>query len=115
MSSHAPPGAWPKTLPPPNAAQVSGFMLNDACVPLQPMFDILAAYALLDADQAQCFYVGADIRRGMPIMFLAALFNNVAAQIVVRSAEAAVEEREAKGPRRRGRSVHPPRSRHDRE
>ena len=74
--------------------QVSRFMLDGACDPLQPAFDALVRMGLLEQRDAECFYIFADVEAGCYLLIVAAVFLNVCNQVVCRRARACVRARQ---------------------
>ena len=74
--------------------QVSRFMLDGACDPLQPAFDALVRMGLLEQRDAECFYIFADVEAGCYLLIIAAVCLNVCNQVVCRRARACVRARQ---------------------
>ena len=75
--------------------QVSQFMVDDACNGVEKLMrDLLVPYHLMKRDDATCFYVQAKITRGCYIIFAAVALGTAACQVVRRTGESALKDRE---------------------
>jgi hypothetical protein len=73
--------------------QVSKFMVDDACAPLEDvMRHLLVPYGLMRRQDAQCFYVSAEIYRGCFVVMAACALSTLACQLVRRLSVAASQD-----------------------
>eukprot|EP00948_MAST-09A_sp_MAST-9A-sp1_P001989 g1989.t1 len=76
--------------------QVSGFMVGSECDAIQPMLDSMVNLNVIEKTDGTCFYVDASVRYGTWILLAASIMLNISTQFVVRAAETALEDREAR-------------------
>ena len=76
--------------------QVSRFMVGGACNQLQPTFDLLVRLDLLNADDNECFYLGASIENGCYLLIAASLLLGLCNRVVCNRARSCVCARQAR-------------------
>jgi hypothetical protein len=75
-------------------SELSGFIVNEYCGNLQPLFDALVRYGLIAERDAQCFLVSAKLGTGFYIFFAATVLMAVVSTVVVSAGKVIVADKE---------------------